>query len=136
VPDSPRPDRITAEDLARWREQALDFLTKHPAYSHRLGTLDRFIERWGSGAWLGVELERLGDSQELAEAGCFALGQIHAAYVLIGRHEPWRAFHRVLDARASGHPIVPGPELAAELISETTGVEFDPGDFPPMPGVR
>lgn len=127
-----RPPRISAEDLAGWDELAAAW-ERENGLPPMMGR-ERFLEAFRAGQWLGEELDRLGDAEGDRGDQCFAMGQVHSAYMLIGQDDPWSAVLRTLKARASGRRLQPGPELAAELLRETLGVEVPPGDFPPMPG--
>lgn len=116
----PRPDTITAEDLARWDAQCDTFLHDAPG----LGVVIEMAGRergFYAGAWLGEELRRRGATDAQIDAITFAHGQ-RQFHVQLTRDpcDCWDVAVHVLARYDAGHRDTPGPELAAALLA---GVE-------------
>lgn len=127
-----RPDGITLDDLARWDRSAREYFAIHPLPP--LHTLDRAIEHYRAADWLAEELHRRGAGDAEVTRQCFAMGQIHAAWKMVGIDRPWAASRNIVAMWAAGSPCQPGRELAAALLKETTGRETDPSQWPDPEG--
>ena len=87
-------------------------LQRNPNYAP-FAEIPAMLELWYSGMWLGERMLELGASVEEVDAANFASGQM-----AFGHDDPWPGAESVLERWKQWRPVMPGAELAEQLLGE------------------